>query len=99
MGTVSEYPAAPDAAVCVTGLVKRYEDVVAVDGVDLEVRPGECFGLLGPNGAGKTTTIEVLVGLLAPTAGEVRVLGRAWGEDNRALRSRLGVSLQETRFP
>jgi len=99
MGTVSEFPAAPDAAVCVTGLVKRYEDVVAVGGLDLEVRPGECFGLLGPNGAGKTTTIEVLVGLLAPTAGEVRVLGRAWGEDNRALRSRLGVSLQETRFP
>jgi ABC-2 type transport system ATP-binding protein len=63
------------------------------------VRTGECLGLLGPNGAGKTTTIESLTGLLAPTAGEVRVLGRRGGEDDHALRSRLGVSLQETRFP
>jgi len=99
MGAVSENPGIPDPAVSVRGLVKRYGDVAAVDGLDLEVRPGECFGLLGPNGAGKTTTIEILVGLLAPTAGEVRVLGREWGEDDRSLRSRLGVSLQETRFP
>ncbi len=99
MGTASPLPDSPDPAVSVRGLVKRYDKVTAVDGLDLEVRAGECFGLLGPNGAGKTTTIEILVGLLAPTAGEVRVLGRAWGEDDRDLRSRLGVSLQETRFP
>jgi ABC-2 type transport system ATP-binding protein len=86
-------------AVSIVGLVKRYDRVVAVDGLDLTVRSGECLGLLGPNGAGKTTTIEILAGLLAPTAGDVRVLGRRWGEDDQALRSRLGVSLQETRFP
>ena len=52
------------------GLEKRYGDVVAVAGLSLHVRRGECFGLLGPNGAGKTTTIEILEGLLAPDAGE-----------------------------
>jgi ABC-2 type transport system ATP-binding protein len=72
--------------------------VQAVNGLDLEVRPGECFGLLGPNGAGKTTTIEILEGLLSPTSGDVEVLGRRWGEDDEALRQRLGISLQETRL-
>jgi ABC-2 type transport system ATP-binding protein len=67
--------------------------------LDLDIRAGECFGLLGPNGAGKTTTLEILVGLQNPTAGRVSVLGREWGEDDRSLRSRIGVSLQETRFP
>ena len=62
-----------------TGLVKRYGDVVAVDGLSLSVRRGECFGLLGPNGAGKTTTIEILEGLLAPDEGEVEVLGLQLG--------------------
>jgi ABC-2 type transport system ATP-binding protein len=72
---------------------------VALDGLDLEVRVGECFGLLGPNGAGKTTTVEILEGLLEPTAGEVEVLGMRWASDERALRERLGVSLQETHLP
>jgi ABC-2 type transport system ATP-binding protein len=72
--------------------------VDAVNGLDLEVHAGECFGLLGPNGAGKTTTIEILEGLLSPTSGEVVVLGRHWGEDDIALRQRLGISLQETRL-
>src|SRR5690242_4844955 len=58
-------------ALSVRGLRKAYKDVVAVDGLDLEVRPGECFGLLGPNGAGKTTTIEICEGLTPPDAGEV----------------------------
>ncbi|MDE3111863.1 MAG: ABC transporter ATP-binding protein [Chloroflexota bacterium] len=57
------------------GLTKRYESVVAVDGLDLKLREGEIFGLLGPNGAGKTTTILMLMGLTEPTAGDVRVLG------------------------
>ncbi|HEX9191253.1 MAG TPA: ABC transporter ATP-binding protein [Candidatus Deferrimicrobiaceae bacterium] len=87
-----------NASVSVKGLVRKYDRVTAVDGLDLEVRAGECFGLLGPNGAGKTTTIEVIVGLIPPTAGEVRVLGRRWGEDDGTLRSRIGVALQETRF-
>ena len=80
-------------------LVKKYGDLVAVDGLDLEVRAGECFGLLGPNGAGKTTTVEILEGLNEPTAGSVEVLGMRWERDERALRQRLGVSLQETHLP
>src|SRR6476469_3268023 len=79
-------------------LRKSYGDVVAVDGIDLEIRPGECFGLLGPNGAGKTTTIEICEGLTPPDSGEVVILGRRWGEDDHALRELLGISLQETQF-
>jgi ABC-type multidrug transport system ATPase subunit len=59
----------------VTGLTKRYGDTLAVDGVDLTVLPGEVYGFLGPNGAGKTTTLRILTGLIAPTSGDVRVLG------------------------
>ncbi len=80
------------------GLVKRYGSVVALDGLDLEVRRGECFGMLGPNGAGKTTTVEILEGLNAPDAGEVEVLGKRWSGAGLALRARLGVQLQETKF-
>src|SRR6266496_6730064 len=80
-------------------LVKRYGDVTAVNGLDLEVRTGECFGLLGPNGAGKTTTVEILEGLTAPTSGTVEVLGRIWGNGaDRDLRERIGVQLQETQL-
>ncbi|HSB76134.1 MAG TPA: ABC transporter ATP-binding protein, partial [Terriglobales bacterium] len=87
------------AAIECRGLRKTYDGKVeAVRGLDLEIQPGECFGLLGPNGAGKTTTIEILEGLLAPTAGEVTILGRTWREHQRDLRELLGISLQETRF-
>jgi ABC-2 type transport system ATP-binding protein len=78
--------------------VKRYGSVVAVDGLDLEVGRGECFGLLGPNGAGKTTTVEICEGLNQPDAGEVEVLGERWHGAGLALRARLGVQLQETKF-
>jgi ABC-2 type transport system ATP-binding protein len=88
----------PAPAVSLRGLRKVYGDVIAVDGLDLEVLPGECFGLLGPNGAGKTTTIEICEGLTAPDAGEVLVLGQHWDHGRTALRERLGVSLQETQF-
>jgi len=87
-----------DSAVRCRGLVKRYEDVVAVNGLDLEVRRGECFGLLGPNGSGKTTTIEILEGLTTPDAGEVEILGGTWAADARRLRERMGISLQETQL-
>jgi ABC-2 type transport system ATP-binding protein len=80
-------------------LVKRYGEVTAVDGLDLEVRTGECFGMLGPNGAGKTTTVEIFEGLRTADAGEVEVLGDRWHGDGVALRRRLGIQLQETKFP
>ena len=73
--------------------------VVAVDGLDLQIRHGECFGLLGPNGAGKTTTVEILEGVLQPTSGEVQLLGLSWPRDGIRLRERIGVALQETRLP
>ncbi|MDX6693992.1 MAG: type transport system ATP-binding protein [Blastocatellia bacterium] len=80
-------------------LVKQFADVTAVDGLDLEVRAGECFGLLGPNGAGKTTTVEILEGLTPADGGTVEVLGQSWGAgDDRALRNRIGVQLQETQL-
>ncbi|MBI2807776.1 MAG: ABC transporter ATP-binding protein [Planctomycetes bacterium] len=84
-------------------LRKRYPAkpvaVDAVNGLDLDIEQGECFGLLGPNGAGKTTTIEILEGLLDATSGDVEVLGQRWGKgDDRALRQRIGVSLQETKL-
>ncbi|MFL6248560.1 MAG: ABC transporter ATP-binding protein [Thermoanaerobaculia bacterium] len=81
-----------------TDLKKHYPDVKAVDGIDLEVFAGECFGLLGPNGAGKTTTIEILEGLNTPDSGEVRILGMTWRDNARELRQRIGVSLQETQL-
>jgi len=81
------------------GLAKRYGDVVAVAGLDLEVQRGECFGMLGPNGAGKTTAVEIFEGLRSPDAGEVDVLGDRWRGDGLALRRRLGIQLQETKFP
>ena len=88
----------PEASLRVRALRKVYQDVVAVDGVDLEVRPGECFGLLGPNGAGKTTTIEICEGLTVRDSGEVEVLGMRWETDSRALKQRLGIQLQETQL-
>src|SRR5580704_9986641 len=80
-------------------LRKTYDGKVeAVRGLSLEIEAGECFGLLGPNGAGKTSTIEILEGLLAPTSGEVTILGRTWQKNARELREGLGISLQETRL-
>jgi ABC-2 type transport system ATP-binding protein len=81
------------------GLRKAFSDVVAVDGLDLEVARGECFGLLGPNGAGKTTTIEICEGLTTPDAGTVELLGLNWRANANELRQRIGIQLQETQFP
>jgi ABC-2 type transport system ATP-binding protein len=80
-------------------LVKKFTDVTAVNGLDLEVFAGECFGLLGPNGAGKTTTIEILEGLTPSDEGTVELLGQHWNSgDDRLLRERIGVQLQETQL-
>lgn len=82
----------------VTNLRKTYQDVVAVNGLDLEVRAGECFGLLGPNGAGKTTTVEICEGLTEPDSGDVELLGLRWKNDAEKLRQRLGIQLQDTQL-
>jgi len=88
----------PAAALHIRGLRKTYKDVVAVDGLDLEVPAGECFGLLGPNGAGKTTTIEICEGLTTPDSGVVEVFGLNWATHAQELRQRLGIQLQETQL-
>jgi ABC-2 type transport system ATP-binding protein len=89
---------ASNSALRVRHLRKSYKDVVAVDGLDLEVQAGECFGLLGPNGAGKTTTVEICEGLTAPDSGDVEVLGQRWSSNAPQLRQRLGIQLQDTQL-
>ena len=79
------------AVVRACGLVKRFGDHRAVDGLDLEVPAGVCFGLLGPNGAGKSTTLRMLLGLTRPDAGDIRVLGLEVPREARAVRERIGV--------
>lgn len=86
-------------ALRLSGLCKSFTDVRAVDGLDLEVERGECFGLLGPNGAGKTTTIEICEGLTVADEGTVELLGYNWATEARAIRQRIGIQLQETQFP
>jgi len=85
---------APSTAVRIRGLVKRYGDKTAVDGLDLDIHTGEVFALLGPNGAGKTTTVEILEGFRKRDAGEVAVLGHDPARAEVELRRRLGIVLQ-----
>ena len=90
----------PNAIAC-RQLYKQYPGkppVDAVNGLDLTIETGECFGLLGPNGAGKTTTIEILEGLLDATRGDVEVLGMKWGQADSDIRQAIGISLQETKL-
>ena len=91
-------PQANRPSLMLRGVRKTFADVVAVNGIDLEVTPGECFGLLGPNGAGKTTTIEICEGLTAPDSGDVELLGLNWRTNADELRQRIGLQLQETQF-
>jgi ABC-2 type transport system ATP-binding protein len=85
-------------ALLVRNLRKTYDDTRAVDGLDLTVAVGECFGLLGPNGAGKTTTIEICEGLTNADSGDVEILGLRWDRNEAELRQRLGIQLQETQL-
>ena len=98
MSAIDTSAVATRLALRVRALRKAYKDVVAVDGLDLEIRHGECFGLLGPNGAGKTTTVEICEGLTAPDSGEVELLGTRWYSGASALRQKLGIQLQETQL-
>jgi ABC-2 type transport system ATP-binding protein len=90
---------ANSVALLLRDLRKSFGDVTAVNGLNLEVKRGECFGLLGPNGAGKTTTIEICEGLTSPDSGTVQMLGLSWREHADELRQRIGIQLQETQFP
>jgi len=81
--------------IATNGLTRRFGDLVAVDGLTLEVEHGEIFGFLGPNGAGKTTTVRMLAALIAPTSGTATVAGRQLGVANREVRQTVGV-LTET---
>jgi ABC-2 type transport system ATP-binding protein len=87
-------PLDPGAAISIRGLVKRYGDRNAVDGVDLDIRRGEIFALLGPNGAGKTTTVEILEGYRSRDGGDVAVLGQDPAEGGRRWRAEIGIVLQ-----
>ncbi len=82
-------------AIDVEGLVCRYGDTTVVDGVSFSVHPGELVSLLGPNGAGKSTTISVICGLLAPVAGDARILGRSVLSDPLHARAQLGIVPQD----
>src|SRR5260221_942022 len=89
---------ASKSALRVRHLRKSYNEVVAVDGLDLKVQVGECFGLLGPNGGGKTTTVEICEGLTELDSGDVEVLGQRWSVNAAQLRQRLGIQLQDTQL-
>ena len=78
-------------AIVAEGLVKKYGDVTALDGIDLEVREGSVMALLGPNGAGKTTAVRIFTTLLIPDGGRAKVAGLDVVEDARALRSKIGA--------
>jgi ABC-2 type transport system ATP-binding protein len=86
-------------AIEVASLTKRYGDVAALDGISLEVKPGEIFGILGPNGAGKTTLIEIVEGLRYADEGTVRVLGHDPEKDGAQLRRRVSIAMQKTALP
>ncbi len=94
-GLYAAHPSAPqmddDVVIRLDGLTKKFDDLVAVDGVDLEIPRGEIFGLLGPNGAGKTTIIRMLGGLSLPTSGGATVLGLDIVKETSEVKSRIGV--------
>ncbi len=88
-----------EAVIEVEGLYKHYNGVKAVDGISFEVFEGEIFGIVGPNGAGKTTTIECIEGLRVPDKGTIKVFGLDPQRDGKKLRQRVGIQLQEGKFP
>ncbi|HEU4425999.1 MAG TPA: ABC transporter ATP-binding protein [Pilimelia sp.] len=87
--------AADQALIHARGLVKKFGDFTAVDGIDVDVYPGEAFGFLGPNGAGKSSTMRMVGCVSPPTAGTLRILGLDPARDGPAIRRRLGVCPQQ----
>jgi ABC-2 type transport system ATP-binding protein len=84
-----------DKGISAAGLVRRFKDVEAVAGIDLEIRPGEIYGFLGPNGAGKSTTVHMLTTLLPPTSGRATVAGFDVVREGARVRASIGAALQE----
>jgi len=82
----------------VKDVYKHFKEVKAVDGVNFSVNSGEFIALLGPNGAGKTTTVEMIEGIQVPKRGEILISGMTWKRDEKSIRNKIGISLQETRF-
>ncbi|MFW6202413.1 MAG: ATP-binding cassette domain-containing protein, partial [Gemmatimonadota bacterium] len=80
------------------GLTKRYGELTAVDAISFRVEPGQVFGFLGPNGSGKTTTIGMLLGIIRPTAGTIRLFGRTDRAGLHAARRRIGATLENPNF-
>lgn len=87
------------SAVKLDNVTRRFGDLMAVDGISLDVQSGEIFGIIGPNGAGKTTTVNMICGMLHPSSGTVRTLGYDPIADERKLRQVLGVQFQEAELP
>lgn len=84
--------------IVVKNLVKKYKDIVAVNGISFEVQKGEIFGLLGENGAGKTTTLEMMEGLRKPTSGDIHILGKDVRRQMNEIKERIGVQLQSSAY-
>ncbi len=85
-------------AVDAVDVTKRYGDLVAVDGISVQVGQGEVYGVLGPNGAGKTTFMRMLFGLIRPDAGEIRLFGRTWAEDGTRILDNVAGFVETPRF-
>jgi lipooligosaccharide transport system ATP-binding protein len=88
---MTSLPRMPDLAISLRGIVKHYGDIVAVDGLDLDVPAGTCVGLLGPNGAGKSTTMKMLTAQVIANEGEIEVLGFRLPEQSKVARAEMGV--------
>jgi ABC-2 type transport system ATP-binding protein len=87
-----------ETVISVRGVVKKFKDIVAVNGVDLSIQPGEFVALLGPNGAGKTTLVEMIEGIQRPDEGEILIQNKPWKGNESKLNRVIGLSLQETHF-
>jgi len=96
MNALAHHPATPLPAQ-LTSVTKRYDETIALNGIDLSIRPGELLSLLGANGAGKTSAVRILLGLAPPTSGEARVFGA--NPRDAASRTRVGAMLQVARVP